>query len=324
MKKITSSLLSTLAITTYMTAHCIDTYHSIAPLDQPATYTYVQLITPTRGDLAHDGSNPITISESGVYRLTDNMTGDGSSTLITISASNVELDLDDHTIDTCTNGIIITGTTVRIKNGTIQNGSTSGISISGDTCTLENVDILDTPIGYSLSSANYCSLTNCRALDCTNIGFSLATSSHNLCKACQASNIGSSTTVAGFSSANGSANNFESCNTTNFYTNVHSSAAEASGFKIDTETSSSVINCTVNGASSTSELPELYGITFVSTTSCIAKDNVVANVSGGAGAIGFAIPDNTTGNLMIDNVAYANDTNYAPPAGDSSNKSFAD
>ena len=97
------------------------------------------------------GSNPAaTITVSGTFALKHDATDCNSTTLIRVSASNVVLDLNDHTIDgidgTCTKGVLIQGTpsTVAVKNGKISDCD-NGVDMTGATAsTVKAVKITST------------------------------------------------------------------------------------------------------------------------------------------------------------------------------------
>lgn len=201
------------------------------------------------------------ITAPGSYCLAAN-TNPGS---ITISSDNVVLDLNGFTLNiTGATGLTISGNEVTVMNGTIQNATQNGISISGSRCTLANIDVVSSPTGFYLANTNDNTLTNCRALNCTQNGFYLTGSQRNTFSNCSVLNIGgataSSTTVNGFLSSGGKANVFTSCTVNNAFTNVNSASAQASGFQIAGEDYSTITNCTVNGVSTNQTLPNLYGI----------------------------------------------------------------
>jgi hypothetical protein len=86
-------------------------------------------------------SLPFTISQSGSYYLTDNLTGVSGQNGITISADYVSVDLNGFTLTGvagAVTGIVVTGAAkaIRVHNGTLaqwpQNGIALGNTISGE------------------------------------------------------------------------------------------------------------------------------------------------------------------------------------------------
>ena len=90
------------------------------------------------------------IAIAGFYYLAGNVANQ-----ITISASNVTLDLNGHTVSGGTNGIVVNGglSNVTIKNGRIDGVSADGIQINGG---CRNIIIQDVLIKNSIRGI-YCS-----------------------------------------------------------------------------------------------------------------------------------------------------------------------
>ena len=94
-------------------------------------------------------STPYTISNSGSYYLTTNLTGVSGSAAIKITASDVTVDLKGFSlvgIPGSDEGFVLSGavTNVAVFNGTIRNFGYYGISGStGDSCTFQNLRVLN-------------------------------------------------------------------------------------------------------------------------------------------------------------------------------------
>ena len=177
-----------------------------------------------------------TISQSGIYCVGEPITG-----MITIAASNVDLDLNNYRI---AQGIVVSGaqSTITIKNGTVENDAASdGISVDpgSSEITISNVIIRGAQRGLyfntvSNSQVNYCSLvqntTGMQLEDSHNVvventyadqnvhaGFDLIASFTNCFSDCKAlatgfsNDVAFNNTVAGFVSNNGFGNIFERC-----------------------------------------------------------------------------------------------------------------
>lgn len=222
-------LITMLCILSLGLLECIDTNANLNPtndlsfLSEIATQEKVPA-APGRGDLPHDGTNPITISEPGIYNLTNNITG-SNFTDISITATNVTLDLNGFTISGGTIGIDISGDKILIKNGTVRNTSTSNIKLTGNKCTLKNINSIDSPIGFELSGATNSSIKNCLAIDIAN----------------------ANGPAYGFYTENGTHNTFEKC----IAKSISSTSNSASGFLGINETKSTLTNCSANSVSGT-------------------------------------------------------------------------
>jgi len=179
-----------------------------------------------------------TIDTPGFYKLASNV-----SNQITISASDVTLDMNGATVSGGTNGIVINGglQNVTLRNGVITSVSSDGIQV-GAGCTditlkditvtnalrgmnleqvtnalLRNCDMRQSTTGIELDSCHNIVLENCTARANTHAGFDLISSTTCSLIECSALSTGDSnsdidmTTVFGFVSANGNGNIFERC-----------------------------------------------------------------------------------------------------------------
>ena len=229
---------------------------------------------------------PININTSGVYCLNEDISNAG--TLITISASDVVIDLNNHTITNsaaASSSIDIASLQdgVVIKNGVIEHTSITGIAIDG-TNGLTNFNFQDLSIkmqsgigidltGADAGSINNCIMSNCqqgvRLTDCANItfqssqakdcilkGFELITSSTCCFKECKALSTGvgnnetSNQTIPGFYTSAGFSNIFENCiaNGTQGLAVLDPDSIVASFMLTGSEKCSKVINCEANNS----------------------------------------------------------------------------
>ena len=221
--------------------------------------TNVKLLTPTRGDLAHDGTNPVTLDEPGIYRLTDNMNA-SSGTDITITATNVTLDLGGATIIGGAIGIDISGDEVMVKNGTIQGTTECGIKITGNYCSLTDIQATSNVIGFELNNATQNILSNCIARNNSECGFYLLSSSNNLLSCCKAHKTHGTSNVHGFKSDCGSSNIFEGCIAEDTQSTSSTPGDLVTGFMFTvTEEKSKIVDCVVADTVATATA-NAYGI----------------------------------------------------------------
>ncbi len=212
-------------------------------------------------------SSDVTLETPGCYCLSTNLGTSTTGASLAISGNNITLDLNGYTID-CNNtknaGITISGNEVTVKNGTIQNAATNGVWLSGSRCILDDVDVVSSPTGFYLSNAYDNTLTDCRAISCTQNGFYLSGCQRNKLIQCHVIDVGGSTinnaVVSGFLINGGQSNIFNGCTIDNAFTNYNSTNAQAQGFCIAAEDYSIITNCTVNGVNTTGTLPNVYGI----------------------------------------------------------------
>ena len=169
-------------------------------------------VTILRGDFS-PANSAMTITRSGVYRLTGNMTGSGTGDLITITASDVELNLDGSTLTNAARGIVVSGDRVTITNGSIDTMGTAGLVVSGSTCVVEDLEITNATKGIILSSSVQNSFKNCRVSNATSMGIELVSSSTNSFVGCDILDMASTTVdMYGIYVHGGStANTFEKC-----------------------------------------------------------------------------------------------------------------
>lgn len=179
-----------------------------------------------------------TIDMPGFYKLASNVTNE-----ITISASDVTLDMNGGTVSGGANGIVIASglNNVTIKNGSITSVTTDGIQV-GAGCTdiilkdiivsqalvginceqvsnalIRNCDSNQSTTGIQLDMCRNVVLQNCTTNANTHAGFDLLSSTTCSLLECQAIATGDgnsdvdSATVFGFVTANGNGNLFERC-----------------------------------------------------------------------------------------------------------------
>ncbi|MEX0672182.1 MAG: right-handed parallel beta-helix repeat-containing protein [Candidatus Babeliales bacterium] len=124
---------------------------------------------------------PYTIFESGHYCLQEDVIAAGANA-ITITASNVTLDLNGFHITGGTNGITSSGTDVKIFNGTVQGATTSGIAITGGTnIVIDNVVARTNGAdGFFSSGGSTVQFNNVEATQNGADGFHLTVSNYDL------------------------------------------------------------------------------------------------------------------------------------------------
>ena len=120
-------------------------------------------------------TGPITITSSGSYTLAYNIKG-----MITISASNVTLNLNNYTISGGTHGILVNNTAahVEIENGGIGpiiGGNGIEISAGCSDITVRRVHVHNSDIGIHAASAGAIILRDTVCLSCTNEGVKFET-----------------------------------------------------------------------------------------------------------------------------------------------------
>ena len=178
---------------------------------------------------------PTTLSTAyGAYCLSADMSGD-----LAITGSGITLCLNGHTISGGTNGILVSGDEVVIKNGTVRNASASGIKITGDKCTLQDITAVGNVTGFEFNGADNTSINSCRAIDNTREGFLLTNAQKNNFEQCEAVNTSGVGTVAGFKTTGGMGNNFVDCK----INGVTSSNADAYGLLGSYETQARIHDC---------------------------------------------------------------------------------
>lgn len=124
------------------------------------------------------------ISTAGFYRLAANVSNE-----ITISASNVTLDLNGHTVSDGTNGIVINSNlnNITIKNGTVRSVTLDGIQINSgcSDITIENVMIKQALVGIACDTATNSLIRNCD-MSSNTTGLQLDTCANILVENCSA------------------------------------------------------------------------------------------------------------------------------------------
>ena len=185
----------------------------------------------------------ITLSEPGNYILASNLTS--LTAPITISGSNVNLDLNGFHVSNSAGVCIDVGSSgainnVVIKNGVVKGGLTSGVFITSSTnITVHDIQSVgNTVAGFELVNCSECCLKNCNAID----------------------NGGASDSF-GITTTGGTNNTFDSCTVKGTNTTSATFADQATGIHVgSTETKSIIRNCMVSDtmASNIKAIP--YGI----------------------------------------------------------------
>ncbi|MDZ4098877.1 MAG: WD40 repeat domain-containing protein, partial [Methylophilaceae bacterium] len=208
------------------------------------TWTVLQRIESKADELcsscdATPITGPYTINNSGIYCLQADSTGP-----ITITAQNVTLDLNNHTISGGTDGVVINGDNAWVKNGTVRDTIANGITITAAGCTLDTLDVLGSPTGFLLQNASTTKITNCRALENTFAGFSLIAGTTNNLTNCQAINQAGTSSIYGFVANSGQGNIFQECQAIGAQTVATGADYIAGGFVLgDAEFFDTIINC---------------------------------------------------------------------------------
>ncbi len=277
----------------------LDTCCTTITTDFSATRTLIDAITSKLDILvspcnAQPLTTPQTITEPGYYCLANDCTG-----TFFIAASNVVFDLNNHTIRSGTDGIVITGDTVTIKNGTIQGMSDRGIVIQGSGCTLANCTLVENHFGIFIDAVAQTTIVDCRALHNTVVGFWLQGATQSTITRCAALDMESSADVAGFVSIGGADNTFSSCQAADIHT---TGTGQSAGFVLEgAETRSRITQSTVSYITTDTTIGDLAcGINLISTTTCQVTDNTVFGIAGNPGV---GISADSTYNYVATNVA---------------------
>lgn len=251
-------------------------------------------------------SAPGTISAPGSYCLANNITG-----AITITADDVTLDLNNHTIDSGSIGIEITGNNATILNGTIQNMSECGIRIAGaSNSILTAIDVVNTPTGYVLQNSSSSLITDCRARTISGTGFSLVASSTNSLVNCQTINTTGTGSAYGFYATDGTLNNFTGCTVTDISTSSTLTGDRVAGFYLtDSESNDTISACKITNVQSPDMNVASYGIFVSASDHTITANNVIGVTAGGSAGVGIFAE--STVNYVAENTACSNDKNYS-------------
>ena len=239
-----------------------------------------------------------TISASGIYCLSQNMTGN-----CVISASGVSLDLNNYKV-TGTINVLPSQNQVTIKNGVVDaNGGETGIWVEGNNVgitisnvtvknansdmnstgivfysaqdvTIEKCTLTQNSIGLQLNSSYNVQVSDTVASSNMNAGFDLISSSTNSFINCKALSTGQNNAViynnevVGFSSSNGYGNIFENCiaNATQALSTTDSNSTIAGFALLGSESCTKIIGCeSANASASESGVTVPYGILLQGT-----------------------------------------------------------
>lgn len=262
------------------------------------------LLLPVTGipcaEIALANTSSFTISSAGIYCLANNVTGN-----ITISASNVTLDLNGHhVINTTGNAITInTGLNhINILNGRVEGNTGDGILVNSGVSQINITDIIanNSIRGIHLIDTNNATILHCdmssnttglevttstnvrvdssQATTNVNTGFSLISSATNVISGCKALNNGltSMGNSYGYISSNGNSNIFTNCIADGTTTTTTNFNALVAGFALtNSEMCSQIVNCesgnntapfTISTTSTTVIIaPTAYGILLQGT-----------------------------------------------------------
>jgi parallel beta-helix repeat protein len=257
-------------------------------------------------------SVPTTITSPGCYCLACDVQVLSPTVIgITITSSDVTLDLNHHTISGTGPGdgkigIYCNGwNKITIKNGSLHNID-QGIFLSGNDSTITNCEFINNSDGARLSTGSNSQITNCTARGNISESFVLDQCINTCVLNCTSLCMQGSACVA-FTAAGGSTNLFEHC------VAVGTLGDLAIGIAlVYDEQKTKVIDCLVD-TTRTSTAPGAlsYGVFLdASATSCLVKGTIVcATNSHENTSIGYNALTATC--LFVDNIAYANDTNYS-------------
>lgn len=248
-------------------------------------------------------SLPITISSSGSYVLTSNLTGASGQNGITVSASNVTLDLNGFAligIPGSLVGISSSGSNLKVVNGTVSNWGTGGIMGASRT-RLYHLRVLDNT-GNGIQSGQGTQIQNCTVASNSGRGVSLTSAQGSSILDCTVQNNGDTGIVANdFTVVRACAvfgNNGGGIRAVTGCLISECTIAENVSFGIQVDTNCRVIGNNVYG--SIAATPEGgYGINVVGTANHI-EGNTVTNCQG------LGISATAGGCFVVKNTAKAN------------------
>ena len=282
-----------------------------------------------------------TISVSGIYCLSQNMTGN-----FVISASEVSLDLNNYKV-TGTISVLPSQNQVTIKNGVVDaNGGETGIWVEGNNAgitisnvtvknansdmnstgivfysaqdvTIENCTLTQNSIGLQLNSSYNVQVCDTVASSNMNAGFDLISSSTNSFSNCKALSTGQNNAVIynndviGFSSSNGYGNIFENCiaNATQAALTIDSDSIVAGFALLGSEACSKIIGCeSANASASGMGVTVPYGILLQESLSDVSTATSIFFTADNIFAVEWS-PDGqyiAVGGQMVDTVLQTN------------------
>src|SRR3990167_1687512 len=255
-----------------------------------------------------------TIDQPGIYRLSANV-----SNQITISASNVSLDMQGHTVGGGTSGIVINSglSNITIKNGVVDSVSSNGIQV-GAGCSnimikdvhvknairginvnqvtnglIKHCDFNLSTTGLLLDACRNITVHNCTARANTHAGYDVLSSTTCSFIECSALSTGQGNstlygnTVFGFVSANGNGNIFERCiaNSTQALSTTDSNSLIA-GFALrGSEGCTKIIDSeSANSQTNVNGFTVPYGILLEGTLDSIKS---ITGALGSGGGVGY-------------------------------------
>ena len=140
---------------------------------------------------------PYTVTASGNYCLAQDVTIGAGDDGITISANDVELDLNGHRLDgagSADNGVVLSvgADRITVKNGFVSGSSISGIQLLGNqNVVIDGLIISEgqfTSRGIRLEDCNYVSIKNCDVVKDFSTGIDLLDSNELVVTKCHISN----------------------------------------------------------------------------------------------------------------------------------------
>ena len=154
--------------------------------------------------LSGSGTALYTISQSGSYYLTGNITGVIDKHGIEITASDVTVDLNGYAligpgnaVGTIGDGIYTTGLQVTVSNGSVSNWRSNGIYLFGQSSQVRNVKSTNNG-GDGISVRYNSTVTDCIAVD--NNGKGIAANDYSLVSKCAANENGNAGIYSGMNS----------------------------------------------------------------------------------------------------------------------------
>lgn len=249
----------------------------------------IDLIAPLSPCAAITVTSAGTISTSGVYCLSNNITGS-----LVLNANDIVLDLNGHEIQNDAFGVVVSATRswITIKNGIITtetadgiliNSGCVGITISDITArqcinginiqnahhiTIQGCDCSYNTTGIQIVNSYKVVTDSCRFFNNKSAGMSLVTSGTNVITNCFALSTGvassfnsaSTGNTYGFVSQNGVGNIFSNCIADGTFSTTTDATQLVAGFAFTgTEMCSEIVNCESGNSSSSSTTRSVTG-----------------------------------------------------------------
>lgn len=271
------------------------------------------------------------ITSPGVYCLNSNVTGG-----ITISSSNVTLDLNSHQVVNASGSAITVNSglsKINIMNGRVEGTNNNGIVVNSGVSQLNLLDVTarNSTRGAQLNSVNYGTISHCdfsfnttgiELNTCTNIslntcqaasnnvtGFSLITSGTNTITNCKAIDNGITSTgnSYGFISTNGFCNIFSNCIANGTRTTSANVNLVVAGFALTgSESCSQIVDCESgnNTSAYSTSVVSTSTLTFAATPHGILLQSTMPINSSSTPAVTVTTPN------VVDAIAWSPCGNY--------------